>query len=435
MKSAANTLVLVTNSRACRFDVGGGVWSTARPAGQAVAESVRAALSLGSGGARQVVVLSTELWTQTLSLNRGQVAGLSKSQLEQALVFEAEPFSGLPALDSVLGAVDGGARDGSASFWITQSTRAEREAVVRVLKESGHKFAGLGHPGGLPVPLGSVTTGSAWRRIECWDGAWLLVSCEDGRQTQVKVLPAAPSPRDLPTHGIVERLHARSSSSVFEEGAQNLADEATLRAWGAQALQVLTQRPEVLPLIAPQAAPPSVRGPVLMGGLLTTAVLLFSAAQAVFHGQRKQAASALLEEHGRIEPLIARAKQEHAKLQTDLAAVQKSQQSLESVVRQRAALPLLMDKLAELTQESLVVRGITAERGSMKLSGVTLEAAAVDELGILLTTALKPVGYLAQPVEKKARQAASNRGPWDFTLEVLPISVTRKTLAPVASDN
>lgn len=437
MKPAAvHTLILVTGSRASRFDADGGLWSVARPAGQPLAESVRAALSLGGSGKRQVVVLSTDLWTQTLSLNRGQVAGLSKSQLEQALTFEAEPFSGLPALESVLGAVESGARDGSASFWVSQCSRAERAAVQDVVaKEGGHKFLGLGHPGGMPTPMKASGGGGSWRRIECWDGAWLLVSCDDGRHTQVKVLSVAPADRDLPQQGRIERLHARFSMPSFEGSAQNLAEDSALSAWCQKALGVVTQHPDALPWIAPEAPPPSARRPVLAGGLLAACALVFAMAQGFYHGQRKQAANALLEEHKRLTPLIDNAKKAAGMLETELEGVRKSEQILESVNRQRTALPLFMEKLAQLTPESVVVRHIKVDRGGMLLSGVALEAAAVDDLGIQLTSALKPVGYLAQPVEKKARQTFTARGVWDFTLAVMPQGISRRGLPPELIDN
>lgn len=438
MKSAAASIVLITGSRVCRIDAGGGLWSGARPSGQALAESVVAALALGDGGAgRQVVVLTTEVWTQTLSLPRGQVSGLSKQQVEQALVFEAEPYSGLPALESVLGAVDSGARDNNASFWVVQTTRTERDAIQQAVKSCGHKFLGLGHPGGMPVPLGSLAAGHAWCRVEAWDGAWLLLSCDDGRHGQVKVLPAVPTSRDLLGHGAgaIERLHARSSSPVFEPGALNLADESTLRTWGTQATEVLLRRPEAVPLIAPAVPPRSAAGPVLVGSVLGAAVLFYVIGQMVMLNVQKNRAEALLAESARVTPLIESTKKAATGLKTEKAALEKTEKVLETVERQRELLPLFLGKLAELTSEDLVVRSIKPERGGMLLGGVALEAAAVDELGLLLKAALHPVRYVAQPVEKKARHTFGSRGPWDFTLGVVPEDSLQRNLVPELIDN
>lgn len=55
---------------------------------------------------------------------------------------------------------------------------------------------------------------------------------------------------------------------------------------------------------------------------------------------------------------------------------------------------------------------------NLLISGLSLEAIAVDELSVLLTQSLKEIGWSAQPVQKKARRALANGGPWEFTLSV-----------------
>ena len=89
------------------------------------------------------MVLTTETWTQTLSLHRGQISGLTKSELEQALAFEAEPFSGLAPLTSALGACDSGARDGSATFWVVQLARVERDGFFPTGSQADDLHVGL----------------------------------------------------------------------------------------------------------------------------------------------------------------------------------------------------------------------------------------------------------------------------------------------------
>jgi len=436
-----NTLLLITSTRCCRADVGArgevtALWSQPRRAGLSLAESARFALGLGVSTGRQVLVLTTEVWTQTLSLHRGQVSGLARAELEQALAFEAEPFSGLSPLDSVLGASDSGARDGSASFWVVQLARNDRDGIGRAIKDSGSKLAAIGHPGAVPLPLTSVAGGAAWRRIECWDGAWLLATCEDGRNVQTKVIPSAPNVRDLPAHGVIERLHARESA-VFANDALPLSDESTLRLWFGKATLALAQNPAALPFIIADAPTSSRNVPFVIGALLTAAVLVFSVAQWFWFGAQKREQDEKRAEQAAIQPLIDAANKEIAKLNAEITDAQKKQQNLARLEQQRGALLLLMQQLAKHCSQDVVVRSIKAERGTMILGGVSLEAASVDELGIVLTSVLKPVGLVAQPQEKKARQSLANRGPWDFTIAVMPLElVTNRTaVAPVISDN
>ena len=433
MKSPAiNTLLLITAGRCCRVDVEGGMWSTARRAGLPLAEAARTALTLGGPAGRSAIVLTTDAWTQTLSLHRGQVSGLSKIELQQALAFEAEPFSGLPALESVTAATDSGARDGSASFWIVQLARGERDAVQRIIKESGSRLLGIGHPGGAPAPLSSMAGGTAWHRVECWDGAWLLLLCADGRQVQTKVVPSVPEGRDLPAHGTLEKLHGREGTP-FDAAALSLADEATLRSYGGR----LLQHADGLPLIAAEAPPPARSLPWVAGVALTSAALVLGLAQFVWFGKQKSDLRALQAEHAVVQPSIDNAKKEAAKLRTDIAAAEKKRQSLARVARQRGALALLLEELAKHCPRDVVVSGVKPDRGGMILHGVALDAASVDELGIVLTTALKPAGLFAQAQEKKARLALANQGPWDFSLAVLPVELANKPVAPVnaLSDN
>lgn len=441
MKPASvNTLILITAGRCCRADVGArgevsGVWSQARRGGLNLAESVRLALGLGSPvSGRGVLVLTTEVWTQTLSLHRGQISGLSRAELEQALAFEAEPFSGLSALESVLGFCESGARDGTASFWIVQLSRSEREAVLRVVKEGGARLQGIAHPGAVSAPLGAVAAGTAWRRIECWDGTWLLVLCEDGRSVQVKVVPSAPETRDLPSHGTLERLNARENSPfTADEVAWSLNDEATLRSW----FEKLACTPGEMPLIQAEAAALPRNMPKQVGTLLTAAVIVISVAQAIWLGREKHALSGLQQEYAQLQPMIETTNKETAKLKMELSEVQQKLKNLQRLTQQRSSVPELLRALAEFCPETIVISQIKPERGVMNLSGVALEAMAVDEMGIVLSGALKPVGLVATPLEKKACQAMSNQGPWDFTIAVMPVEQAARSTAavPAVSDN
>lgn len=431
---AISTIVLVTFTRCVRGDDGGGVWSAARKTGQPLAESVRAALQLGGDAGRSVLVLTTDAWTQTVSLHRGQIADLSKSEVRQALAFEAEPFSGLSPLESLTGACECGARDGSASFWITQLARAEFDAVKRVVAERGGRLAGIGHPGGIPLPLTSVASGTAWRRVEGWDGAWLLVSCEDGRSVQTKVIPTAPDARDLPSHGTVERLNAQNSPPASAEKALSLSDEATLRDWLRNAATVFNQSDAALPLMVIEVPASTRDWPRFAGIALTAAVVLLTIGQIVWLRQREKTLLAEQESHAATAAQIDAAHRQIAKLKTELDSAKKNEATLRSVEQQRGALALMMKALTLHCPEDVVVRSIKVERGVMILGGVALNAASVDELGIVLTGELKPVRLVAQPVEKKARL---NRSAWDFSLAVMPAELAAKALpaAQAVSEN
>lgn len=446
MKSIAfNTIVLITASRFWRADVatpGGevqGLWSSSRRASGPLGEAVRNALALGGTSGRSVLVLSTDLWMQSLTLHPGQVAGLSEAEIARALAFEVEPFSGIPTVDSVVGSADSGMRDGTAGFWVTQLRHSDRDAIQQAAKDSGCKLAGIGHPGGVPMPLGTRKTNEAWRRVEVWDGCLLMVACEDGRQVQSRVISAFPDARQMPSHGSFETLHALATpprpmqdDSIAWQQIE-LADERSLRAWlGAWALS-LQRSAAHLPLIAPVAAPPSSSRHIIMAGVLMGLVVMACITQMVWYGSTRRSLSNARDEHARTRQLIEGTNKQNAALQKELEEAHKQEQLRGRVEMQRRALPLLLSELAARRTQDIVVRSIKPEQSTMIVGGLALDAASVDELGIILTQFLRPVGLVAQPLEKKARRALANDGPWDFTLSIKPVELTTKTLPAQAA--
>ena len=129
------------------FDGGLRAWKVAsRPTGASAAEAVRAALALGGKAQNTAWVLSEELWTQKVPLSSAQVAGLSPEQLGRALSFEVEPFSGIPAGESIIGFHN----TGDGSFDVVEMSRIDRDAIQRAVESTGAKLAGITHPGHAP---------------------------------------------------------------------------------------------------------------------------------------------------------------------------------------------------------------------------------------------------------------------------------------------
>ena len=98
-------------------------------------------------------MLSTDFWTQTLALPAQTTAGVKNDELGRALGFEAEPFSGLSALETIVGYVPQPGHGAERFFWLTQVPRTLLEQVEYVVERAGGRLAGLGHPGGVPHVL------------------------------------------------------------------------------------------------------------------------------------------------------------------------------------------------------------------------------------------------------------------------------------------
>src|SRR6266436_3172625 len=118
-KSAAITILLITREGLVRGDLSGGpqvtlqgVWKQPRPDVPDLAALVEAALHLGPRPARKVLVLTSDLWTQTLELPLHKSADVNAGDLARALNFEAETLSGLSAFEAVVHQVPLGTHEG-----------------------------------------------------------------------------------------------------------------------------------------------------------------------------------------------------------------------------------------------------------------------------------------------------------------------------------
>jgi hypothetical protein len=160
MPRNAVTILLLTRNELVRADFarGGGrglsgVWRQPRSDLPDPVSAVEAALLQAPGVGRRVWVLSTDLWTQTLSMPGVKMAGLSPEQQAGALAFEAEGLSGQAAHDSVVGYVTRPAEGNEVGYWLVQAPAADLARIEAAVHRAGGRLAGLAHPAGLDRPL------------------------------------------------------------------------------------------------------------------------------------------------------------------------------------------------------------------------------------------------------------------------------------------
>src|SRR5262245_24924849 len=117
MPRAGLTILYIGGGRAVRADLDGGagrslVFSSVSPAaGLGLAGAVARAIESGGRPASRVWILDIQLWTQTVDLPAAAVEGLSAAQRAQALSYELETLSSIPANDA---ATDARLLDGEA---------------------------------------------------------------------------------------------------------------------------------------------------------------------------------------------------------------------------------------------------------------------------------------------------------------------------------
>lgn len=189
--SSSSIVVIITANRIMRAERSGGgldLKSAARGPGDSFTRAVGAGLALGKT-AGSVWVLAEEVFAQRVSLNPAQIAGLPSHQLEQALAFEVEPFSGIPMAEGVIGFYS----ETAGNFAVVEMPRPELDAVLSTVAAAGGKLAGVAHAAAVP---------DADEAVRGWLENWF--SQLDAGQVPVITAPAAaPSPRRFFYAGVV----------------------------------------------------------------------------------------------------------------------------------------------------------------------------------------------------------------------------------------
>lgn len=341
--SAASTIVAVATNRIMRATPGDGgldFKSAPRPPGEPFGDSVSAALALGkSSGA--VWVLGEEIFAQRVTLNPAQIAGLTSGQLERALAFEVEPFSGIPMVEGAIGFRD----EGGGAFAVVEMPRSGRDAVLKAVAAAGGKLAGIAHATDVPA------TDEAAR-------AWL-----------------------------------ETCISQLDAGA--------------------------LPTITPPAAAPSPHRFLYTGMALAAAAFGIVFLLTGWYSLQRKNLETLNTAFGTATRDLTSVNRRIEELGKEQAALEQGNNTRDGVVVRRGSILALLKALATHRSDEVVVREIKSEGPSgLVLSGLALEAGAVDELGIILTQSLRGVGWSVQPRHKTGTNRLPNGGPWEFSLIV-----------------
>jgi hypothetical protein len=135
----AATLVLITRHELVRADFGPGtapallnIWTQPRSELPDLPSLVEAALlQAPNPTGRDLWVLSSDLWVQTMPLPPVRTTGMSEADLANALNFEAEALSGQSALESTVGCVTLGGDHAAKDFWLVQVRSSGRYASGR----------------------------------------------------------------------------------------------------------------------------------------------------------------------------------------------------------------------------------------------------------------------------------------------------------------
>ncbi len=420
--SCPNTLLLVTRDRLVRAELRAGrtidvtdIKEEQRLAADDLPSQVEAALRLGKRRPGRVWILAGEIWTQTLGLAPEAVSGLSPDEVTRALGFEAEPFSGLGAMEAAMDAVPLAGEGRQRQFWLTELPAAQLEQIEFLVRQSGGRLMGISHPGGLPAALDGGTD-TSWRRVELWPGAIIAVQNPSAGAARMTVVntepkpgrwlndvaglePSAPAAGTVYARSATHWLHATRSVAVEEvphEGRQSLEDCSTQEqffiAWAGQLVSSKTAVPRIVPPKRPMSSGARYAISAVIGGIALAACIVAQ----VFVNSRSERLTAETKKLQAAAAEVTKLKSDNDKLQKQRDELKKSCAKLKDdlahylqVMRaQRQRLVTLLTVLARPGPEDLLIRKIEGMENEVVFHGLCLETQFADNLAAALAEAL-----------------------------------------------
>ena len=418
---------------------------------------VEAALRLSKRRPGRVWLLAGDLWTQTLALAPEAVSGLSPDEVTRALGFEAEPFSGLGAMEAAMAAVPLPGEGRQKHYWLSELPAAQLEQIEFLVRQSGGRLMGISHPGGLPAAL-DARAGTSWRRIELWPGAIIAIlgpfsNIPDERSTgrsstaravYVTVVNTEPKPgrwlndvAPLESSGqavaATHWLHATRAVAIEEipdAGRFSLEDRSTQEQFFVAWAQQLASSKAAVPQIVPPKRPMSNGVRYTISAAIGSLALAACLVAQVFVNSRSERLTGETKKLQAAAAQLAALKADNGKLQTKRDELKKSCATLNSdlghyrqVMRaQRQRLVTLLTVLARRGQEDLLIRKIEGTENEVVLHGLCLETQFADNLaGALaaaLAEALGPEGWQVQPPTRQSKEMLVGGGPWEFEVRI-----------------
>lgn len=368
--TAPLSLLLLTHQHVARVDLDANAVSAPKVSTRhtdTLEDATLQALSLHESKPRQVYVLLDEVFTQNIALNVSQTAGLSPLEVERALAFEIEPLSGIVPFESALGYRALDAKNGQRQFAIAQCPLSLRDSIQHALRSHNVKMLGICHPRGL---------------LE----------------------------RALPS------------------------DDAGIQSWLAEAAKATATSAPNCALIGGTELPTPARSYILVAA----AALLLTVGACYGHWKWLSDTRNTLTENanrGRLpEQQLAEVKKKadlaRKELQTLKAANAKHSEGRAlldyDLARHRTALGTLVEQLARSQPDDAAIDVIETSGGIVKVRGVSLDSKQADEWVSKLSIAVKPSGWIVQPLEKTALRRFENGGPYAFSLQATRAEAPKK---------
>jgi Tfp pilus assembly protein PilN len=450
------TLLLITRERLVRADFSAGsapvlvdLQQRARPETDDLALLVDTALRLGKKRAKRVYILSSDLWVQTIRMPADTIRGLADNELSRALCFEAEPLSGIPAIESQVAMVPLPSTSAQRDFWIVQASNFDVSQADDAVHHAGGRLQGLLHPSGIGWPPNAQHE-TAWRRVELWPGAVFCQRQAPGAATQTHVVNADPAQRgwqatvdawlgDADPANPVQWLLPDAGVMPPPEATNvvDLDDETALRTWLTGWAGQLSAPAIATPLLRPAPRPMSKqrRQAITVGLAAAAAIGCFG------HYTWNNSAIASLTEQSKLLNAQVTAFTATKKQATDLASkVEKARTQLDAVSHKvqdtqgalnahRQRWQKLLKLLSDLRPRNLLVQKIDSSGEKLNISGLCIGPHPANELASDLGERVGRLGWQVQPAKQESDKRLTNGEPWKFDLVLTDLPMAKAVAA------
>ncbi|MCG8650177.1 MAG: hypothetical protein MI861_10100, partial [Pirellulales bacterium] len=396
---------------------------------------------------KRVLVLSTDFWTQVVSMPLRSVVGLSTTDLMQTLKFEVETLSGVGAFDSQLAYRELTGDGEHQEFWICQAESLAIASIEDAIAARGAKLAGCCHPAGVPQPFGDARN---WSRLEYWPNTVGLVQSDPGKLFLADSDPNSDRWRtglaawlgtgQLPD--VTENLVGPGvDASVVDDPVQLLSVakqpdcERWLRAWANQVRMAVNQ----IPLLVPPKKAIAQQTRLTAAWLVAGIVMVLCAAHQFYLRRGAQALAGQIvalkqpaDQKRQTDREVKELNDELSELQTQLSAAQQAHRSMASVRIWQTRLAVLLDRIATCCSEELMVERLDTDSHGLALTGTSLTPDAATQFAAGLRPQLLPHGWRVEPPTQTGRSRWVNGGPWSFQVKLREIAPETPTVSPVA---
>ncbi|MEC9091679.1 MAG: hypothetical protein VX438_03155 [Planctomycetota bacterium] len=449
------SLLLFTDTMSLRADFNGTelIAINQRPPGdknfgESLTDSIEFLINLGPKRlGKQVLILTSQSWSQIASLPRVNSSTLSNQDLIQSLKFEAESFSGIEAMQSSLDFVEVKGTDQDRNFYVTQYPNGNTTFLQGIIDTYGGELIGITTPYALSAALDSKQD-QPFQRIEFWKNSVCCLSQNGMKNIAIanidpksdrwqSLVEASGIDLQNTTECIVES-GLGIPSEFLPDNSKNLDDEAVLKQW--LTLWAKNYDSGSVPLLRPPAKPVSEKKK-LTGAVLVAAIMLIgcithyiylSGSLSKLEGQLKAkngpAEKKKLAE-GQLKKIVAEQKQ----LDDKMEAVRLENSTIKKLVSKRDRVAYILRSIAELGSPNLIIASITPQSDGLTLIGESIASDAATQLARGLRKSLIKAGWEVQAPTQTGNNQLTNGGPWQFKIQLVDVELP--SVAPNPSDS